>query len=157
MKFAQFIVATISAQHPNAVDFNDQLRKLQLRREVIIHEIKREGEFEQRKLSVVFDYKVVSCTDEPFVPMEARGADCIRVIRRWINRGQFEYMATFYGLPVPNIPAVAVSPIYYRVNGVLVVAGQGKQILNPHQRVLSDCEWDSIKRGVIHHRLLAAA
>lgn len=157
MKFAQFVVATIAAQHPNAIDFNNELRKLQLRREVIIHEIKREGEVEKLKMSLVFKYEVKDASTEPFLPFEARGNDCIRIVRTWINKGQWMYVNTFYGVAIPNIPIVTVSPVYYRVNGVLVKCGQGKDILSPIQKVLPDCDWNAVKRGVIHQRLLTAA
>lgn len=151
------VVAPIRAEHEDAIQFNKELTCLALKRARVVSELELAAKKLKAAMSVVFVFRIVDASTEAFLPAEARDADAIRVVRVWKNKDEFDAVSRRYGFTVISIKETTVSPIYYRINGVLVKVGSGVDVLQTNSRVVSDDEWKQLKHGHIHERLLKSA
>ncbi len=152
----KLVVAFIHAKHPRAIDFNARLTKAQEEREVIVSDLSKEAKSKFEELGREYEYTVVDAAKEPFLPQEVRECEPVRVVRKWCNKRAFELISEYYGVTLAKTDAVEVSPVYYRVNDVVVTCGIGIQMIKPHEQCTRE-ELEELKAGHVARRLMKSA
>lgn len=141
------VVASIIATHELAAEFNTNLAGLFDRRKEIVINLVEESKVQYAKLSFEFAYSVISARNEPFLEPDVMANDPIRVVRVWVNKEAWLAVSLRNGVKVPPIPERTISSIYYRVDGVLVKAGNSGYDLMRSNVKVSDEQWSALKNG----------
>lgn len=148
------IVSQIFASHGAADGFNKQLAAVVEQRAAIMQKLETEAKAEYLKLGRSYTYEVKDATIESLLPASTIAKTPIRVLRRWTNKAQHDYVRKLFGVAYRDEETTTLSKLYYRINGVLVAEGAGEAILKSNVPC-TDEEWTGILAGKIPVKFVA--
>jgi hypothetical protein len=153
------IVARIHAEHPKAAEFNRDLELMRQRREALVAYLKSRAADIYSTMPKSYLFTAKDASQEAYLPASVKVLAPIRLIRKWVNKKDFEEVCRRYGVAVDGADQeeVVCSVVYYRMNGlILAMPGAGAHVLRANVPITDD-EWDYLMRGVVLPNLKQAA
>jgi len=138
------VVSIIQASHEMAQSFNKVVAAVVDKRAATLRELEAQAKLAYDKLTRSYSYEAKDASLEPF--LAERVHKPVRLIRRWLNKQDYDLVKVTYGVAYRDEAATTLSVAYYRLNGLLLQAGQGAHTLKANQQC-SDLEWELILSG----------